>query len=1529
MNSRETIRGELAPSEPGLTSWGRGVARVCVCAHGTHGEPLLERTQATLTITQDKAYPMSSKLIITPPNTETETKEETKRHKRKSRFEPETSAEEDTDNEMMFMGPPNADENKGCNDLNLSFLSALDEDDSDSDNDSGVMDKLVNAIGHLFTDDSSDEEDVSSAAASEAEMIPNELDGDKAVSFTDAEAKGKREGEHKTVTLQEPEREDSMDSGLDTEAFMEKMCTYFILESESDIKFTLTPSLCNVLNSLMAQFTDKTRSPAPPAPAPPLLNYIGPGSTVHLITRSETDLAGHDRTLAVADYDAGDSRPSTPDCDTSSADMLDELEVKMPGIPEIVADGDEEADCFEAAFRDNTPIRSPQLVPESTQELYARITDQRLSIRVHDLDELTVLCPQKSVQKLHVLHPSRNGTRYYVVVERKTGLNRNTIVVRSPLQIRNETSYPLELYYRKRDLQALGVEVIGSILNPFEGLLRVGTVAPADTYTVPLYIAYHSTLLLKPTHPQNYQTASQGIWWMDLANDMGTPRDLICPAKEEGDSSIFAMRVVATEAIYNRLTYALELSIEALSFRVRIEAGERVYSHIINLLTTHLVNVEIHNQGQLWTGSFKMKPTMTDKRITLLTDSEGEGGNKQLHVSAALSRADCTRLCLYAPYWLINKTGAPMQLKVCRSDTIYKLTTPGVVTARGGDRFKVSLGGGWARSFPPRAAPPAALRAAPPAPTTTLCQITLSELCPQLTKIVTFLPLYIVYNDTKRHLRFMEENEAADLWLDLAPQQCTAFYPQTTSMMMHCKYRDSRLVSAHFPINVNHTTVLRMDKGSAIVVQNTGGVDRPFVITFKPYTEGDAPVKVVNLCDDLFLKLHQIHSGQVALLSPYQSMLYTWDDPSKERALVWNIYNNKGKGFVADFSKDGFGEEKVSFHSVKHTTLVATNSVTSKLSSTLKRLTPKSPSPNSSSSDDSDSSDLPEVRTKKMRKDKVIVFWISYREGYQRVFALTQDERIASQYRMRITPEKSSYEFIMSVPNISLSACVQTKNDVKELAYISITDSLPSWEVHVSHKWKELSPDLTAWIEDKYQTEQKKCQLKDYIHIDLEKMQMTKPFFSELRRTYNPGIWLQLRKSETHTYLNLKIHRLQVDNQLNDAIFPCVLYPAPVPPHLKKPTYNPSLEMSFLKQYKYDINQEVYKHFKILIEEHCLKLDRGFVNYVFDILNHWKVEEKPAVRLRADLASVHMPLLLIAMKSQFYGPKDVVFENVYMSPVKLSVSLSSRGYSAESPNPRSSWLSSKHENRPRLFNSDLLEHLFSSWGASLSDMKDVEIVIPAYTTHNVALPLRSLLEQWRLHGYPPLLQQIYVKILALQILVNRRTVDTGANGTCTEELAGGQVDISKLLGRGLNSHRAACQYEVTTEAIPASVLEASRSHPAYIVLALSGLIAKPNLDEEAAYIRNLCRSAARAPLTRQLGSVCCVLRCLQRRVEARRRLPRHCTAPEGFPCYCYHSGVGQQLFLQLSRGHFADSGCYLAHAALPRQPHVAVLVSTR
>ncbi|XP_068633837.1 intermembrane lipid transfer protein VPS13A-like [Battus philenor] len=1577
-------------------------------------EPLLEPTlegnrqkpwEITANVFQAKAFPMSSRLdtetkVETESDNPTDT-EPIKKRKKRSGFESETSADEaDTDNEMTYIRNPSGKENKsygaGFSAGSLSFLRALDIEESDSDNEIGARDRTSTAVGHLFTDDSSGDEisneDSSAPEQSEAEILSErEEDEDKPETFVDGEEKGKRE-DQKNVTLQEPSRGSSVDSGLEMEG---RVCTYVVLESRGALNVTLSPAAIRTLRALADAAHDRTAVVTAIVAAEnglQLINDIGPGSTVHLRTRAETDLAGNDRVLAIADYDVDTSRPSTPGCDTSGADLLDETDKKTKQESTDVSD---EWDCFEGGFgpavTSSSSLHTSPAAPPQAAELHRRLTDLTLSIRLHDMEPLNIICPQRSVSKLHVLHPSKNGTRYYVVVERSSKYNAKKIVVRSPLQVRNETSYTLELLYRKSELEAAGLESVGAVRNPFCGLLRLAMLAPHDTFNVPLYIAYHCKLYLLPTNFETYQTTTQGIWWMELAKDLGTPRDVICPAKADDDPSIFAMKIVPVEgcqsqkvtraipnlllrvvpslSVHNCLPHALQITGGALT--LRIEPGERAHVYTLDLSKSHRLTLDIHYLGLPWTGSFTLTPDMTEKMVNMTTECETDGGNKELGLCARVQRGDSWRLLLYAPCWIINKTGLPLQIKGGRGEAAQEAGEEALLWSGRGERLRVRAHqSSWSRNA----------RARPHAPGLLVCthaerrvhyrlllHVTLSELCPQLTKIITLLPYFLVYNDTKKHLRFMEENEAADLWIDLAPQQCTPFWPQTDSMSMHCKFRDSNVVSQHFPITKNHFTVLRMDRGSAICVDVTGGTDRPFIITFKTYSVGDAPVRIVNYCDDLFLKLHQVDSGQVALLSPFQSMLYTWDDPAKERKLIWNIYNNKGKGFVADISQDGYGQEKVSFHSVKHSTLVATSSVTSKLSSTLKRLTPKSPEPSVSSSDDSDSFELPEnlAKTKKTRKDKVIVYWVSYMSGYQRVFALAQDERIAQQYRMMIDSERSIFEVYLSLSSVSLSVCVQTGIGVKELAYISVTDCLPRWEVNVSNKWKQLAPDFTAWIEDKYQTEQKKCNLKDYIHIDLEKMHMTKPFFSELRRTYNPGVWLQLRKSETYTFCHLKLQRFQIDNQLHEAVFPSVLYPAPIASHLKSKDVKPSIEIVALKQYIPNNNQDVYKYVKVLAQEFCLNLDRGFVNYIFDILNHWKVEEKPAVRLRADLASIHMPLTIMAIKSQTSAQKNVVFEYVHLSPLKLVLSLSSRGYADSVSSPSRCHYGTHKENRPKLFNSDLLEFLFNSWGSSLCDMKDVVIRMSYLELRNAPITSSGLLDAASRHYWMQLVQQFYVLVLGLDILGNpysyigdftrslkqyyepylgcanarRLSSVSRAFRSGSARFFGCLGDSSAALVENTPRPRLVRKRPGEEGSIiddlPEAVLDANRRNPSSVALAVTGLIARPTIDEDCAIVKHVCREAARAALSPQLGadSAEAALRAFVERsggrLVARRRLPRHCPIAEGLPAYNASAARGAALLAQLSRGHFADTDSYVAHVHLTRTSLTTLLVTTQ
>ena len=44
---------------------------------------------------------------------------------------------------------------------------------------------------------------------------------------------------------------------------------------------------------------------------------------------------------------------------------------------------------------------------------------------------------------------------------------------------------------------------------------------------------------------------------------------------------------------------------------------------------------------------------------------------------------------------------------------------------------------------------------------------------------------------------------------------------------------------------------------TALVVEVAGGTESPVTVTFTPFEPGDAPVRIDNYCEDVFLKMHQ------------------------------------------------------------------------------------------------------------------------------------------------------------------------------------------------------------------------------------------------------------------------------------------------------------------------------------------------------------------------------------------------------------------------------------------------------------------------------------------------------------------------------------------------------------------------------------------------------------------------------------------------------------------------------------------------
>ncbi|XP_054272680.1 intermembrane lipid transfer protein VPS13A-like [Macrosteles quadrilineatus] len=1482
--------------------------------------------------------------------------------------------------------------------------------DSDSDNEEGVMEKLACAIGHLFTGDSSDGEASESEESSGAEPSGETEDASEIESMS---VQGTVVGrDERAVFLKK--HSDSVDSGLEAES-VDRMATYVMIESRDRLELTLSPVALRVISDLVASFTRQSAPALHKAPNLALVNDLTPASTVTLLCKTE---ATPGQVVMTASYARSDSLPSSPASTTASGDLLDE---------HTPSESENDIESFEGNFsvysnveHGKGDILSPlmRFPTETVAKLYNRVTDQRLRIEVPGFEKLEVLCPRRTVSKVHLLHPTgtnTTGARYYVVVNLDSGDWGRHITVRSPLQIRNETSYAMGIYYKKPVLEALGIEHIGESTNPFEDTNRIAIVEPDETYNVPLHVAYHCKLHILPAYVDSYHVSEAGLWWQDLAADLNTPKDIFCVPKEEKDQTVFSARALCEEgvamsrvsrsmpnylirllpplAVHNRLPYAVQLKIPSIKYDVRIEAGDKANIYFLNLMKMHKIVVEVPSYlGIPWQGSWTLSSDLEEKVVAMATEHDTEGGNKQLGLNIRVERSEVCDVLLHAPYWIINKTGLPLQIRASLSDVVYEAQSeePLLFCYRKHRRRCVRLRAyhsSWSSAFSLDTVGCSGLVVCRDRERKRryriLLTVSLSCSSPHMTRIVTLLPNFLVTNETRRHLRFMEDNERADLWIDLAPSQCVPFWPDTDSMRMFVKFRDSKVVSQHFPIANIHQTVLRMDRGCGLCVEVSGGGERPFYIMFRPYQPGDAPVRVDNLCEDLFLKIHQQQLGQVALLSPYQSMLYTWDDPSKERCLLWNVYNKKCKGFMADFNKDGYGQERVSFHMVRQQpvtpTATTTATVTAKLSASLKRLSTP-PQDESSSSDDSESDELQRPQLmKKTRKDKVVVFWVSYLEGPQRVLLFTQDERVAFQARGKIDAEKANLEIFLSMRGIGLSLVNNSHHpSVREVAYVSANDSSAVWEVNVAHKWKMLTLELASWIEERWKLDCKKAQMKEYVHVDFEKMHMTKPFYGELRRRYSPAVWLQLRKSHHHTYLHFKLHRLQVDNQTQDAVFPTVVNCTAVPPHIvRKVGVKPCVELAVMKRHRPKHNQDVYKFVKLLMQEFSIRLDKGFILSLYEMLSPWLSEEKPAIRIRSDITTLHQPAS--AKNTSALAQSKVVVEWMHVSPLKLQLSFS----------PRGSSVGGQFCCLPgRSHTVDVLHLLLDNIAPSLTDVKDIKLKTAFYETRGRVVTLQSELSEVLSHYTSQLMQQLHVLVLQTDVLGNPYALVadfTEGLGDLFYEPPLGTLESPEEFGEGLaqaaqvmmghtmggsaltntlitssithtvnfdddfKKKRRLC-LQLSSE-LPDALILSSRTFEMGVALGLSGIIMKPSIIDGNVFskqwqgsqqegVESFFRGVGKGLmglLTKPSGGVAdCVAMAndgIKRASEMgediifRTRLPRYANPYLGIKPFSLYEATGMQLLNTLSKGHYADTDIYWAHATLSLECKSTLLVT--
>ncbi|EFN86841.1 Vacuolar protein sorting-associated protein 13A [Harpegnathos saltator] len=1446
--------------------------------------------------------------------------------------------------DMVFIGP-DVDAISSTRNEPETYVTC--EDESDTDDDESDK-KLARISNYLFNSNSSDEEESDSDDSSTNE--------DEGLDFVlDCNAESCHPAAPAKMNLSAP---------------------HIILYTEEKINITVTQNMIETWNAIMSAFVQaKGGLPFVPTNTRGLtvLNDIGHASRIELLVQEQVDGNSVIRVIATHNFHDGSSPisvPSSPENETqtdftSPQWVGKDIHLVMP-------------EC--KAF----PIDSPV-------HIYKSITGELLRVVFEGFEEVLVYCPKKETRNLVSLRPVKHEVRYYLVIEASINsyLHR-TICVRSPLQFRNETSYALGLYYKKAVVDKLGLIPAGETTNPFDDNVRMAIIEPDSTYNIPLYIAYHCSIYVLPAYLEKYQVSDDGIYWKDLRGTTNAFKDVCCETKDDINSNVFCVRAICTEVplttrpsgcqvpnyliniippviFNNQLPFVIDVSIPSINYEVKIEPGEKINMHSLNCNSNVQFVFKIHNYlGTSWIGTVKLNMNLERKFVLMSTDNESDL-TKPFLLCIELCKMLSWNIIVQSQYWIINKSGLPLFIQECHTHTTYEMPEEElmVFSQKNNKKNTVRLRAHqseWSMPFGLDGITSMSLVVCRDIERgrkyQILTEVESSRLSPFFTKIITFLPYFLICNKTKRALRFMEENEEADLWNDLLPAQEMSFWPVTESMKMRIKWRNSQLVSQHFDITHAGKTVLRMDNGSALCVEIEGGINTPYRIMFRKYNTADIPVRVDNLCDKLFLKLNQVNLGQVALLKPFQSLLYTWDDPTQTRELIWNVYNNNAIGYRAEFETDGCGHERVSFLTVERRNSASMHSSINTKSLSNARSWSEDTSGSTTHLANTESESKAQT-LENMRQDEAEVYWVSYMESEQRVLLFTQHESVFLKAKSIIDPETSKREMYLSIAAIGISIVVQESSvslhsSRRELLYASMIDSSAHWELYFSKRWKSLSLELSAWLENKYMSSAKGAQLENLIDVDFTKMQMTKPFFGKLRRTYSPGIWLHRRESTTLCYLQGYVHRIQIDNQLSEATFPVVLYPS-----LQKGFVNYAggrrlkhcLEFSYLKQRK--LRNTIYKGICVIVREFNLNLEETFLYSLINLIP--KIPETKhsiAAKLRRDVSNMRVPSLH-KISNNTNGKRKDLIEQIYVSPMVLRLKLLAN---TEGSNARNFDDVADYHN--------IVQFVFEYAEKGVFE-RDVKFRLPGYRRSFIVVDNKQFLSHLSRTYMAQIMEQFHVLVRLTTVLGNQYGYNFKLPG-------GGFYEPDLLLLYGDETaerlaHDVACELGYVTHdgmqvfnshdtpaTLHPKVKDASYPNPdvpplafsidhsflTEIDLEVSGLITASTNSIHREELRYFLKTLGKKTSVFFKAESSClkshskVVADIMKRAQemghgfvSRVRLPRYINPHFGVELFSTHKAKGAYLLNAISKGHCAQNDFYWGHASLHNDGKYITLVS--
>ncbi|XP_065656239.1 intermembrane lipid transfer protein VPS13A isoform X1 [Hydra vulgaris] len=941
-----------------------------------------------------------------------------------------------------------------------------------------------------------------------------------------------------------------------------------------------------------------------------------------------------------------------------------------------------------------------------------RIKRPLISIQVDGFQLIkNIVIKQQRIVIYDLVPDDNSGSEAYsVLIEVTTNDGQRSIYIRSPLQIKNHFPMPIDILYKNKDSE-------NKLLAKVESKC---------TYAVPLIPAYHCSFYLKPSG-FIYTHTTIPIVWNDFAVEK---KKLLSCINSEDESFPFYIQIVAEEEVYasmhgklnaipkylincypsftlhNYLPYTIKYKTPGMTQMECLNGGSSWPLFTVSTDQRTVISVEIWDYFlKTWHGDFIASGiTENSKTATfiLISDDNKPENNEKLELKIYTVIDGGIHITLYSPYWMLNKTGKTLIYQAIGNDATFVHPTGKEealmfnVKKKSSKKARICVENcEWSDVFSlDTVNSGGALKSEGLRKRMFEIGVGISLSYFSLTKIVTFTPLRVLTNHTKYSISMAESGSETSEWHTVKPDESIPYWP-TCLPPKNLFLNINGFSSVNFDPLPGQTLLLKFQNEIGGICVNYQEKDSTSLISFKPYFSGSAPVRVENLCKKISMisyKQTGYFKGHVLLYG--QSVLYTWDDPTLSHELTCGLIEVADSLTKITLDKNDFGRIKAPVGGA--------------------------------------------------------IYWVTFLDGLQRVLLFTDNFKsayCANQEQIL----RATQEIDINLEGIGLSLVNSEKR--LEIGYLSIKKSNVIWEKKKNSRWKSMTHQMCEALEEGYQRFQNKGSKREKIlevEVDFEKMFITKPDKIKIRRTFHSGFGFKYIISPNRMQVSATLSSLQFDSHIPGSTFMTILHVVEPPKSVASDSApKPFFELSLTASIGEENEVHQISYLKVLIQEMDVRVDKGLLLSVMDLLSNDKIRGSEIMRYNYDMSIVLQKLEDSPEFQAAKKDKRYVFDFFHLSPLKIHVSFSmTGGHSIEGSD---STIAHGH----------VLNLLLQSVGVAFTEIQDVEFKLACFEVNSMLLSSSQLTSEIMKHYQSQAINQLYVLVLGLDVLGNPYGLITG------------------------------------------------------------------------------------------------------------------------------------------------------------------------